>query len=170
MTYLLYKENNINCIYERWTFQNVWSSVVVLNLKMQMKTTSVATSKLKIALSVPTGYVFLRPEEIISIQSDGNTTTANILGSRQIRLKSLLKQVEHDLPACFFRSHKSHIINLNYMYEYNIKEKYIVMEDQSVIPLSRRKVAAFNEFIGRNAFVGSNWWSCRYLCKSNDYK
>jgi len=121
-----------------------------------MVTASIVNSKSKIALSISTGYIFLRPEEIISIQSDGSTTTANILGSQHVKINSLLKHIEHDLPSCFLRSHKSHIINLNYMYKYNIKEKYIIMEDESIVPLSRRRVADFNEFIGKNAFAHTN--------------
>lgn len=121
-----------------------------------MTTVSIASNSTKIPLSINTGYVFLRPEEIISIQSDGSATTANIIGAKQIKINSLLKHIEGDLPACFFRSHKSHIINLNYMYEYNIKEKFIIMEDKSIVPLSRRRVAEFNEYIGKAAFASSN--------------
>jgi len=117
---------------------------------------SIANNSSKIPLSINTGYIFLRSDEIISIQSDGSTTTANILGSKQIRINSLLKHIESNLPSCFFRSHKSHIINLNYICEYNIKEKFIVMEDESIVPLSRRRVAEFNEFIGKTSFVSSN--------------
>ncbi|MBI9064806.1 MAG: LytTR family transcriptional regulator [Marinilabiliaceae bacterium] len=121
-----------------------------------MVTASIVNNRSKIALSISTGYIFLRPEEIISIQSDGSTTTANIVGTKQIKINSLLKHIEHDLPSCFFRSHKSHIINLNYMYQYNIREKFILMEDESIVPLSRRKVAEFNEFIKMNSFAHSN--------------
>ncbi len=80
-----------------------------------MITASIANNKSKIALSISTGYIFLRPEEIISIHSDGSSTTANLLGLKQIKIHSLLKQIENDLPSCFFRSHKSHIINFNYI-------------------------------------------------------
>ncbi len=121
-----------------------------------MTKTSSSTSRSKIPLSISTGYIFLRPEEIISIQSDGSATTAKILGSKQIKINNLLKQIEEGLPSYFFRSHKSHIINLNYMYEYNVKEKFIIMEDESIVPLSRRRVAEFNAFIGKASVTSPN--------------
>lgn len=121
-----------------------------------MITQSITNSSPKIPLSINTGYIFVRADEIISIQSDGNCTTAHLLDMKQIKINTLLKHIEEELPSGFFRSHKSHIINMNYVSEYNIKEKFIIMEDESVIPLSRRRVADFNGLIRKTALANSN--------------
>lgn len=45
-------------------------------------------------------------------------------------------------PYCFFSPHKSHLINLAYIRRY-LREGTIVMQDNSIIPVSKRKKCEF---------------------------
>lgn len=57
---------------------------------------------------------------------------------RNISVAGTLKQIEMDLPEhLFFRVHKSFLVNLHYIE--NVKSKEIIMRNQKVIPIARRK-------------------------------
>lgn len=84
-----------------------------------------------------------RLDQIIRLEASGNYTQVFFDNKEKLLLTKTLKEFSQLLePANFLRVHQSHLINLNFLKEF-IKSDggYIVMQDQSKIPVSVRKRA-----------------------------
>ena len=95
----------------------------------------------KIALTTQDGLTFVRYEEIIRCEAEGNYTSFHLVdGSSLLITKTLRYYEELLLGKKFFRVHKSHLINLNYVRKF-IKGKQGLIEttDGATIEVSLRK-------------------------------
>jgi two-component system LytT family response regulator len=107
----------------------------------------------KIALPSLNGIEFVRIENIVRCESDNNYTNFYLTSGEKIVVSKTLKEFEDMLDSKgFFRTHKSHIINLAFLKKYIKGEGGIaVMEDGSEIAVSRRRKEEFlvvlNKFI-----------------------
>ncbi len=85
-------------------------------------------------------------QDIINCESDKNYTTFYFVNAPKLVVSTNLKEYESLLsPHNFFRTHKSHLINMTY-FDYFIKSEggnTIVMKNKSVVPLSVRKKEEF---------------------------
>lgn len=81
-------------------------------------------------------------QDIVNCESDKNYTTFYFINAPKLVVSTNLKEYETLLsPYNFFRTHKSHLINLSY-FDYFVKSEggnTIVMKNKTVIPLSVRK-------------------------------
>ncbi len=73
-------------------------------------------------------------DDLYYIRSDDHYIELITKSKKEITRGSL-KQFENQLPANFFRCHKSYIVNTNYIKSKNVKE--ILMHNNDVIPISR---------------------------------
>lgn len=107
----------------------------------------------KIALPSFNGIEFVKIENIVRCESDNNYTNFYISNGVKILVSKTLKEFEDILESKgFFRTHKSHIINLSFLKKYIKGEGGIaVMEDNSEIPVSRRRKDEFREVF--NSFM-----------------
>lgn len=100
----------------------------------------------KIAINTDGKLVFLDPEEIIYVESDGNYSTLFLSDKRKIVVTKKLKEVNEILPEdFFFRIHNSFIINLYKIKEFIKSDGYVILENNIKIPVSRQKKIAFLE-------------------------
>ncbi|HQO50786.1 MAG TPA: LytTR family DNA-binding domain-containing protein, partial [Bacteroidales bacterium] len=106
----------------------------------------------KIALPSMEEVNFVKVEDIIRYESDNNYTRFFLTGNQQILVSKTLKEYEDLLePLGFFRSHKSSLINLRYIKKYIKGEGgTIVMEDGSIVELSRRRKDDFFRVLQNN--------------------
>jgi two-component system LytT family response regulator len=85
-------------------------------------------------------------QDIINCESDKNYTTFYFINAPKLVVSTNLKEYETLLsPHSFFRTHKSHLINMAY-FDHFIKSEggnTIVMKNKSNIPLSVRKKEEF---------------------------
>lgn len=85
-------------------------------------------------------------QDIINCESDKNYTTFHFINAPKLVVSTNLKEYETLLsPHNFFRTHKSHLINMTY-FDHFIKSEggnTIVMKNKSSIPLSVRKKDEF---------------------------
>lgn len=90
---------------------------------------------------------FIQIEDIIAIEGESAYSKIHLLdGSEHLLSRNLKKTTELlDGWTCFFRSHKSWLINLNYIEKYSKSSAEIIMKNNLKTKLSRYKVAAFNE-------------------------
>ena len=101
-------------------------------------------SNKKITINTDGKLIFLKPEEILFIESDGNYSTIYTLENKKIVVTKKLKEVNTLLPEdVFFRIHNSYIINLKKVKEYFKTDGYVLLENNHKIPVSRQKKAAF---------------------------
>lgn len=85
-------------------------------------------------------------QDIVNCESDKNYTTFHFINAPKLIVSVNLKEYETILsPYNFFRTHKSHLINMAY-FDHFIKSEggnTIVMKNKTAIPLSVRKKEEF---------------------------
>jgi DNA-binding LytR/AlgR family response regulator len=91
------------------------------------------------------------PQEIILLQADINYTNVLFSNGRKLVVATTLKELEKRFSTCtdFFRTHKSYLININYINSYNIagEDEFVQMKNGYRATISRRKKKAFIERI-----------------------
>lgn len=105
----------------------------------------------RIVLATSESIEFVNVKEIIHIQSDGNYCTLHIKGREDLLVSKNLGEFEsilEDFP--FFRTHQSHIVNLNYVQKVSRFEGDIIMEGGTTAILSRRKRNQFMDAMASN--------------------
>lgn len=94
----------------------------------------------KLVIATSESIDFINISDIIHIQSDGNYCTLRIKNRESLLVSKNLGEFEtklEDFP--FFRTHQSHIVNLNFVQKVSRFEGDIQLEGGSVAILSRRK-------------------------------
>lgn len=105
-----------------------------------------------LALSTQSGLIFIKIKDIMYFEAEGSYT--NIImsnGNKHLISKSLsnFEEVLQDNPV-FFRTHKSNLINLNFVKQYIRGEGgELIMEDNRSITLSRAKKQEFLDLFKR---------------------
>ncbi len=110
----------------------------------------------KISLPNSQGYTLIGIDEIIHIEAASNYSVFHLDKRETITVSRVLKEYEELLPdSQFVRIHKSSIINLNYLKEFNFKNGMEVLLKNGVkIAVSRRRVSDFLEKI--KSYTSSN--------------
>jgi len=95
----------------------------------------------RIALSTSEGIHLFDISDIIRCESTDNYTKFFIKNNKPILISKTLKEYEEMLKEHNFeRIHQSHLINLSYLKSYIKKDGgYVVMSDDSHLPISQRK-------------------------------
>ncbi|WP_161596911.1 LytR/AlgR family response regulator transcription factor [Chitinophaga vietnamensis] len=107
----------------------------------------------KIAIPTLEGLLFFNTTDIIHLEARSNYTYIYFANCPGLLASRTLKDFEELLPTdTFFRTHHSHIINLNYIKRY-IKGDggQIEMQDGSCVMVSRRKKEEFLKTFGHGA-------------------
>lgn len=105
----------------------------------------------KIVLATSDSIDFVNINDIIHIQSDGNYCTLRIKGRDNLLVSKNLGEFENMLEDySFFRTHQSHIVNLNFVQKVSRFDGDIVMEGGSTAILSRRKRNEFMNAMSAN--------------------
>jgi len=102
----------------------------------------------KIKISIDGKLMFLDADEIMYCESDGNYTKVFLKGNNRLFVTKKLKEIQQLLPStCFFRVHNSYIVNLKKIREYLKTDAYVVLTDNTKIPVSRNKKNKFLDHI-----------------------
>ncbi len=101
----------------------------------------------KMSISAVDGIYFLSIKDIVRCEGEDNYTHIYLKTGEKITVSKTLKEYEKLLsPVNFYRVHKSHVVNLNYVAKFVKGDGgYLVMEDDKIIEVSRRRRAAFIE-------------------------
>lgn len=112
----------------------------------------------KISLPNGQGYSMVNIDDIIHIEADSNYSIFYLANKDKITVSKVLKEYEEILPVNqFVRVHKSSIINLNYLEEYNSRNGLeLILKNGDKIAVSRRRASDFAEkvksYTGFNAY------------------
>ncbi|MEO5581970.1 MAG: LytTR family DNA-binding domain-containing protein [Saprospiraceae bacterium] len=103
-------------------------------------------------LAIPTleGLLFYDINDIVQLEANSNYTNIFFINHSKILASKTLKDFEELLPAdIFFRTHHSHLINLNYIKRY-IKGDggQIELQNGNFVDVARRKKEEFMKMIG----------------------
>ena len=107
---------------------------------MSIKTqNSTNTTDYRLILATEEGTYYFLPEQIVRMKSSSNYTSIYFTHRKPMLAAKVLKEFEVELmPFGFLRTHKSHLVNKNYI-ACIAQRGNIVMSDASVAELSRRK-------------------------------
>jgi two-component system LytT family response regulator len=99
----------------------------------------------KITLPSGQGYRLVDIDDIVHIEADSNYSVFHLHNLEKIAVSKILKDYEEILPENrFVRIHKSSIVNLKYVKEYNSKNGLqVILENGSAITVSRRRASEF---------------------------
>ena len=99
----------------------------------------------KIAIATLEGILFIPVKDIVRVASESNYSTLFLLGGKKIVASKTLRILEEMLaPYRFFRPHKSHLVNLEYITKYIKGEGgTIVLADGSEVEVSRQRKVDF---------------------------
>ncbi len=103
----------------------------------------------RIALSTAEGIHLFEISDIIRCESEDNYTRFYLRNNKPVLISKTLKEYEELLAEHGFeRIHQSHLINLAYLKSYIKKDGgYVVMSDNSNLPISQRKKDRMQELL-----------------------
>lgn len=128
---------------DKYLTNEIFTSNEQISQLNQFKNSEMAET---IALSTQKGLIFIKVKDIMYFDADGSYTTVVLSnGESHLVSKSLsnFEEVLQDNPV-FFRSHKSNLVNLNFIKKYIRGEggELIMQNDKSIV-LSRNKKQDF---------------------------
>ncbi len=106
----------------------------------------------RIALPVSEGLLFIEVPEIVYLEADGAYTNVWLRNESKILVSKKMKFFEDVLEnrQNFFRSHRSFIVNINYLKKYNKNEASLTLDNGKVAYISRERKAEFEELLRQN--------------------
>ncbi len=95
----------------------------------------------KIVLKTAESIHIINIREIIRCEADINYTTFHLLNGEKLLVSRPLKEYSEMLePLGFYRTHQSHLVNLDHILRYDKMDGgHLVLIDESIVPVSIRK-------------------------------
>lgn len=114
-------------------------------LQIMQQYTSHPNSFEKMSIAALDGIHFVKIRDIIRFEAEDNYTHIFLDGGGRITASKTIKAYEDMLsPFNFYRVHKRHVINMNYMKKFVKGDGgYLIMDDDARIEVSRRRRPAF---------------------------
>ncbi|MCB9284060.1 MAG: response regulator transcription factor [Lewinellaceae bacterium] len=105
----------------------------------------------KMSISALDGIYFVNLRDIVRFEAEDNYTHIFLQSGEKITASKTIKAYEEMLAGLnFYRVHKRHVINLNYMRKFVKGDGgYLVMDDGKKIDVSRRRRPSFMEQMRR---------------------
>ena len=110
-----------------------------------------AKSPKKMTLPIQGGYEYIKLDEISHINADGSYCEIHFIKGKRIIVSKKMKFF-HDLLLSepnFFRCHRSHLVNLNHINQYQKGSATILMENKLEISVARDKKKELVDLLGR---------------------
>ena len=109
----------------------------------------------QIILKDKNGFQLVEIKRIIRLEAMGSYTRFNIENSDPIIISKNLKEYDSILrPYGFFRCHKSHLINLNFIKSYSRYDgEILILQDDSEVPLALRKKESLMRVLEQRAHI-----------------
>jgi len=110
--------------------------------------------KSKVALPTLDGYQMEKINNIMYCEAEQNYTKIYLLNGKYILVSKTLKLVEEILPnEVFFRIHKSHLLNLNYVERYTRADGHRVILDNGMqLDVAGRRIDEFVSALTKQSF------------------
>ncbi len=107
----------------------------------------------KLALNSQDRIQVVNIDEVMKLESSGSYTLFFMRDGEEILVTKTLKEFDQMLePQGFIRVHQSHLVNLNFIKEFNKSEGgYLILKDKTEVPVSSRKKSAVMRVLSRMA-------------------
>ena len=103
----------------------------------------------RIALPTRDGLKFLMVEEILYAEADSNMTLMKLFNNREFLVTKTLADIEKKLSRHpFFRIHRKHLINLDYIESYTRTDHTVTMTNGDLLTVARNSREAFKSIFG----------------------
>jgi two-component system LytT family response regulator len=118
-------------------------------LKKQIQLLNENKNKIKrIALSSTQGVFYILIEEIVRCEADSNYTNFYLKDQSKIVVAKSLKEYEDLLSGInFFRVHKSHLVNMQYVKKFDNRTGMLILEDGFQVEVARRRKDALVNYL-----------------------
>lgn len=106
----------------------------------------------KIALPMAEGLLFVETSEIIYLEADGAYTEVWLRNGSKITVSKKIKFFEDvlDKRPNFFRSHRSYIVNINFIRKYNKADNALTLDNGKTVVISRDRKQEFEQQLKNN--------------------
>ncbi|HLP31836.1 MAG TPA: LytTR family DNA-binding domain-containing protein [Bacteroidia bacterium] len=106
----------------------------------------------KIALPVMDGLLFVEVNDIMYLEADGSYTNVHFKTGSPLLVSKKIKFFEEVLTGRvnFFRSHKSYIVNINFIKKYNRGDSTLILENGSSVHVARERKSDFEQQLKDN--------------------
>ena len=98
------------------------------------------------------GLLFVETNEIIYLEADGAYTEVWLQNGSKITVSKKIKFFEDvlDKRPNFFRSHRSYIVNINFIKKYNKADNALTLDNGKTIVISRDRKQEFEQQLKDN--------------------
>lgn len=112
----------------------------------------------KIAVPVNDGLIFIKTSDITHINADGAYASLFTADGQSLLVSKKLKYFEDMLKEHqkFFRIHRSHLINTDFLTKYNRHESRVILENNVELPLARNSKSVFEALITQCPSLGKS--------------
>ena len=97
------------------------------------------------------GYIWINEHDIMGCKADGNYTDIYLKSGKSETVIAQLGKIEDILhSSTFFRSHRSSLINTQFLFSYDRKTsniKLVCQEHEVVLPVAKDKIAELEKFL-----------------------
>lgn len=119
--------------------RNIFNNTLKINTLME-NINSDSLNYNKVAFPTAEGFELEKIGSILYCRAQGNYSVIKKQNGKEILLSKTLKYMEDLLPKnIFFRTHKSYLINLNYIISYSKSENLVTLTSNEQFPVSVRK-------------------------------
>lgn len=102
----------------------------------------------RIALSSIDAIEVVETSNIVQFEAEGNYTKVYLVNGKSLLVSKSIKDFEDIVePSMFFRCHKSHLVNFAHIEKVVKRQNAIIMVDDSLAYISRRKKNEFYELM-----------------------
>lgn len=114
-----------------------------------LKETFISEEIKKISLPMADGLLFVEVKEIVLLEADGAYTYVCLQNGSRILVSKKLRFFEEILSSRpnFFRTHRSFIVNVNYIKKYTRSDNSLLMDNQKKVALSRDLKSQFEKLL-----------------------
>jgi DNA-binding LytR/AlgR family response regulator len=93
------------------------------------------------------GWQKAMPQDILFLQSEINYTYIHFIEGKVLKVASTLKllSLRFKVYPNFYRVNRSFLVNMNYMASFDKEKNEIIMTNNNLIPVARRRLAAFKK-------------------------
>lgn len=131
-----FKADAVDYLLKPYNFQDVISGIQKTITKIEKS--KVSSFEDKISLKTSSGYEFVDVKDIVYVKADGSYCEI-ITKEKTFLVSKTLKNIQDKLDSrIFFKTHRTFLINLNYLKSFNPSENIAIMKGNFEIPVSYR--------------------------------
>ncbi len=144
-----FKFSALDYILKPVTAGNLFSAIEKAKESIQKEETEIKLSAFlsnlnkikKIVLKTAESIHIVNVKDIIRCEADINYTTFHLVNGEKLLVSRPLKEYSEMLePIGFYRTHQSHLVNLDHILRYDKMDGgHLVLIDESIVPVSSRK-------------------------------